>query len=357
MSVRNLERLALILFATVLLWRLPDVAGALQKGSKHEDEEIRQELAEIAQSPMAKAFTRVARVMAPSVVHIRVQARTGSEGVPGRPVKGSGVIITGDGLVMTNYHVIETPGTITVALFDDRQVAATIVGGDKLADIAVIRLAAGNYTAAALGDSDTVAVGDFVLACGSPFGLSHSVSAGIISARGRTDIGVANYEDFLQTDAAINPGNSGGPLCNLRGEVIGINAAIASRTGGYTGVGFAIPINMARKIADQLARKGQVDRAFLGVQIRDLSPDAQPLPKGYSHGVHILSVVPDSPAEKAGLLPGDIILKVNGKTMRNANSLRNDAAFLPIRKPAEVLVLRRKQLLHRTVVPVIRPRR
>ncbi|MFT7618156.1 MAG: serine protease Do [Planctomycetota bacterium] len=358
MRSRKIERLALILFMTVVFWRLPEAARALQNwGSDSDLTKIRQQLETEALPPMANAFAKVAAVMAPSVVHVSVIP----DGLPGesfpRPITGSGVIFTKAGHVLTNYHVVETKGKISLTLSDDRKINATLVGGDKATDLAVLKLDGDGYIPAVLGDSDALQVGDFVLACGSPFGLSRSVTAGIVSAKGRTDIGVASYENFIQTDAAINPGNSGGPLCDLRGRVIGINAAIASRTGGYAGIGFAIPVKMAKEIAGRLIQGGQVDRGYLGVRIanlRDSKTRPTQLPLGYSGAVVVAEVVKGGPAAKAGVVSGDLVVTIAGKKMLNANTLRNYVAFLEAGKTVRVEVLRKNKLIALDVVLALR---
>src|SRR5215510_8999344 len=220
---------------------------------------------------------------------------------------GSGVIVDPAGIVLTNAHVVERASEIEVVTADGKKHKAKLVGVDRRTDLAVLNLQGGGpYPAAALGDSDKMKVGDWVLAIGSPFGLQQTVTAGIISAKGRS-IGQGPFDDFLQTDAAINPGNSGGPLVNMSGEVIGINSAILSRNGGNVGIGFAIPVNMAKRIYTELAAKGKVTRGWLGVSIQPLTPE---LAKGFglkeSKGVLVADVVQDSPAAKAGINAGDI---------------------------------------------------
>ncbi|MBI4650718.1 trypsin-like peptidase domain-containing protein, partial [Candidatus Desantisbacteria bacterium] len=186
---------------------------------------------------------------------------------------GSGVIINENGYILTNNHVVANAEEITVKLFNQQEYKAKIIGTDPKTDIAVIKIEAASLNKASMGDSDKIQVGDWVLAIGNPFGLDQTVTAGIISAKGRSRVGIADYEDFIQTDAAINPGNSGGPLVNLEGEIIGINTAIFSQTGGYQGIGFAVPINMAKSITDSLIKKGKVIRGWLGVYIQDLTGD------------------------------------------------------------------------------------
>ncbi len=357
MKIKNFERLGLIALIVVVSWRLPDLANALENQDAREDlVRLQQELRKDKLPPMAGAFGKVAKVMAPSVVHVSVA----TQGLPGesnpRPTTGSGVIFAAEGYLLTNHHVIESGGEITVTLSDDRKLSAKRVGSDAATDLAVLKLEDGNYFAAELGDSDAMAVGDFVLACGSPFGLSRTVTAGIVSAKGRNDIGVANYENFIQTDAAINPGNSGGPLCNLRGQVIGINAAIASRTGGYAGIGFAIPINMAKVVAQKLIKAGHVDRGYLGVRIAniDKSEATKKLLSGMAGAVRIAEVVKGSPADSAGVHKDDLIVTIGGKAMKDANTLRNFVAFLEAGKTVEIEVLRDKKLLALTVKLALR---
>ncbi len=240
---------------------------------------------------------------------------------------GSGVIISDDGYIITNYHVVEKADEIQVTLFDKRVYSGKIIGSDPKTDIAVIKISAGNLPAIQWGDADKLQVGEFVLAFGSSFGLSNTVTLGIVSALGRANVGIAEYEDFIQTDAAINPGNSGGPLVNIKGELIGINTAIFSRTGGYQGIGFAVPSNMARSVMKQLLKEGKVIRGWLGVTIQDVS---QGLAKEFGlselTGVLVTDVSPGSPAEEAGMKRGDVILEIDGREVSNVVSLRNMVA-------------------------------
>ena len=240
---------------------------------------------------------------------------------------GTGVIVSQDGSILTNNHVVRDADEVTVKLSDGRSFAAKVVGSDEKTDLAVVKIDASGLVPAELGNSDAIEVGEWVLAIGNPFGLDHTVTAGIISGKGRAGMGISDYEDFLQTDAAINPGNSGGPLVNLEGKVIGINTAIASQTGGSMGIGFAIPINMARSVMEKLVKTGKVQRGLLGAKIRDLDEDlAQSFGFEGTDGVLIDDVMPDGPAAKAGLKDGDIVLKIDGKPMHNAHQLRFSVA-------------------------------
>jgi serine protease Do/serine protease DegQ len=238
---------------------------------------------------------------------------------------GSGVIVDAkEGLVLTNAHVVDGADEIDVTLQDDRNFKAEIIGTDPASDIALLRIPAENLAELKMADSAEARVGDFVVAIGNPFGLGHTVTSGIISALGRSGINPEGYEDFIQTDASINPGNSGGALVNLRGELVGVNSAIISRGGGNIGIGFAIPSNMARSVMDQLLEFGEVRRGLLGVNIYTITPDiAEAYGVKDNKGALVSQVMPDSAAEKAGIQAGDIIRKVDGKTIDDANALRN----------------------------------
>ncbi len=263
---------------------------------------------------------------------------------------GTGVIVSEDGYLLTNNHVVAGADEVTVTLSDDRRLTAEVVGTDDKSDVAVLKVDAENLLPAPLGDSDAIRVGQWVLAIGSPFGLDQTVTAGIVSAKGRADVGIADYEDFIQTDAAINPGNSGGPLVNLEGEVVGINTAIASRTGGFMGVGFAIPSNMARTIMENIIDDGRVERGWLGAMIQDLSQElAESFNFHSTDGVLIGDVVPDGPADNAGLRAGDIVTKFKGKPVRKMSQLRNAVASTAPETEAEVEIFRDGKKMTRTV--------
>ena len=250
---------------------------------------------------------------------------------------GSGVIVSDDGYVLTNNHVVGDADEVTVTLSDEREFRAEIVGTDPSTDLAVLKIDANHLEPAALGDSDSLEVGEWVLAMGSPFGLDQTVTAGIISAKSRANVGLTDYEDFIQTDAAINPGNSGGPLVSLRGEVIGINTAIASRSGGYMGVGFAIPTTIARHVLDSIIADGHVTRGWLGAMIQDLDDDlAESFGYGSNRGVLIGDLVEDGPGKKSGLESGDIVARYDGREVTTANELRNSVART---KPGETVEL------------------
>lgn len=254
---------------------------------------------------------------------------------------GSGVIVSEDGYIITNNHVIEQSDEVKVTLFDKRSFRAKVIGADPKTDVAVVKIDAKNLPTVRWGDSDKLQVGEFVLAIGNPFGLSHTVTMGIISAVGRANVGIADYEDFIQTDAAINPGNSGGPLVNIKGELIGINTAIFSRSGGYQGIGFAVPANMVRMVMNQLEQKGKVTRGWLGVTIQELTPElAQKFGIKSAKGALIGDIAKGSPAEKAGLRQGDVILEFNGKTVKDVGNLRNMVSQSKVGSEVAITILR-----------------
>jgi serine protease Do len=234
---------------------------------------------------------------------------------------GSGFIISEDGYILTNHHVVAGADEIIVRLSDRREFEAEVIGSDKASDTALLKIEAQDLPVVKVGQSSELKVGEWVLAIGSPFGFDHSVTAGIVSAKGRS-LPRENYVPFIQTDVAINPGNSGGPLFNLDGEVVGVNSQIYSRTGGFMGLSFAIPIEVAMNVADQLRTKGRVSRGWLGVLIQDVTRDlADSFGMDHPHGALIAKVLPDSPAEAAGLQTGDIVLKFNGKKIANSTML------------------------------------
>ncbi len=252
---------------------------------------------------------------------------------------GSGVIVTSDGIILTNNHVVDGADNIKVRLLDGREFKATVKGTDPQTDLAVIKIDAQNLRPIRLGDSDKARVGEWVLAIGSPLNpqLEHTVTAGIISAKGRSGVGLTQYEDYIQTDAAINPGNSGGALVNTRGELIGINSAIATKTGGFMGIGFAIPVNLAQKVMNDILTKGKVVRGWLGVVIQNLTPEmAKALKLETTHGVIISQVQKGSPADKAGLKEGDVVLRLNGREVTNTVEMSTRIAST---SPGKVVVL------------------
>ncbi len=242
---------------------------------------------------------------------------------------GSGFIISSDGYILTNNHVVEDAAAITIKLADKRELKADIIGTDPQSDVALIKIDAENLPFLPLGDSDKLEVGEWVIAIGSPFELNQTVTVGIVSAKGRSRIGINDYENFIQTDAAINPGNSGGPLLNIYGKVIGMNTAIFSRSGGYMGIGFAIPVNMTKAVIDQLKKDGKVTRGWLGVVIQDVD---EALSKSFglknTGGVLISEVQQKSPADKAGIKRGDILISMNGKRLIDVPDLRNNIALM-----------------------------
>jgi len=259
---------------------------------------------------------------------------------------GSGFIIDGDGSILTNNHVVENASKIVVKLAgDDQDYEAKVIGRDPKTDIAVIKISAkSSLQAASLGDSDRLEVGEWVMAIGNPFGLDGTVTSGIVSAKGRHNITQGPYDNFIQTDASINPGNSGGPLINMRGEVIGINTAIFSRTGGNIGIGFAIPINLVKELLPQLRGKGKVTRGYLGVLIQKVTPDiAESLGMDKGYGALVANVSKDGPAEKAGVKVGDVIVEFDGLAIKDSGDLPIIVARTPVEKKVRMKVLRDKK--------------
>ena len=256
---------------------------------------------------------------------------------------GSGVIVdAGDGTVITNYHVIKNADEVHVGLVDGRSFDAEIVGTDPELDIAILKIDADKLTALPIADSSKIRVGDFVVAIGNPFGLGQTVTTGVVSALGRSGLGMDGYENFIQTDASINPGNSGGALVNLRGELVGINTAIISPAGGNVGIGFAIPTNMASASMNQIVRYGEVKRGQLGIGIQDITAELREAfdLKNGQKGVLVTSIAEGSPAEDAGLQTGDIVLSVNGQNTVSTSQLRSRIAMYPIGEEVSLQVLR-----------------
>jgi len=327
-----------------------------------------------------RAFTSVARQTIPAVVFIEVEQIIEAPGqgqyyndpfdffgddmlrrffgMPQQPQPrrfrregaGSGFIISKDGYILTNSHVVGDATTIRVRLHDGREFEAENIGSDPRSEVAIIKIEAEDLPVVPLGDSNALEVGEWVIAVGNPFGLSETVTAGIVSALGRRNIGIADFEDFIQTDAAINPGNSGGPLLNIDGKVVGINTAIYTRSGGNMGVGFAIPINMARAIKDQLIESGTVTRGYLGVYLQELTPLlAESLGLENAQGILISDVIEKSPAEGAGMQSGDVVLELDGRAIPDTGAFRNE---ISARKPGteiELTILRNGEQLTLTV--------
>jgi serine protease Do len=265
--------------------------------------------------------------------------------------QGSGFIISPDGYIVTNHHVVGDADRVKVALADGRTFDAKLIGSDPETEIALIKVDAKDLATLTLGNSDNLRVGEWVLAIGSPFGLSHSVTSGIVSARGRGNVGIVDYADFIQTDAAINPGNSGGPLLNMNGEVIGMNTAIVSRTGGSNGVGFAIPVNMVKYIVDQLREHGAITRGFLGISIQSLTPDlAKWFGINEGHGVLIADVSKGSPADQAGLQRDDVIVAFNGQPVEEIGAFRSHVSTTAQGTKIDLTIIRDGKRLTKTIV-------
>ncbi|MFH1043786.1 MAG: DegQ family serine endoprotease [Pseudomonadota bacterium] len=314
--------------------------------------------------PNLKGVPTLAPMLAqvtPGVVNISVVTRSPMEdnplfrdplfrrffNIPGSPSQqeqsaGSGVIVDrARGYVLTNHHVINNAQEVVVTLKDRRALKARLVGTDPGTDIAVLKIDAHNLAELKFGDSDAMNVGDFVVAIGNPFGIGQTVTSGIVSALGRTGLGIEGYEDFIQTDASINPGNSGGALVNLAGELIGINTAIIGPSGGSAGIGFAVPSNMVRTVMEQIIRFGEVRRGRVGMITQDMTHElAQSLAAGSADGAVVVKIEPGSPADKAGLKPRDIVTSVNGKPVRGAADLRNRMGLIPVDEEVELRVQR-----------------
>ena len=254
---------------------------------------------------------------------------------------GSGVIVSPKGYILTNHHVVEAADEIEVALIDGKKMKAKAVGSDPETDIAVLQVEGGPVPAITFGDADALRVGDVVLAIGNPFGVGQTVTMGIVSALGRSQLGINTFENFIQTDAAINPGNSGGALIDSAGNLVGINTAIYSRSGGSLGIGFAIPASSAKNVMEQIIQTGGVTRGWIGVEAREITPEmGESLRLGTINGVLIEGVLRGGPAERAGLKPGDVLVAIEGKPVKDPNSMLNLVAALVPGKPASIRLRR-----------------
>jgi serine protease Do len=317
----------------------------------------------------------VAKKAGPAVVHVRVEKNTGGRGgnqinpfddplfqrffgpsfkhpsLPQSPDQfktrgaGSGFLISEDGYILTNNHVIEGADKITVRLEGEKEFTGKVIGADPQSDVALIKITDGRkFPFLPLGDSDKLEVGEWVIAIGSPFGLDRTVTVGVVSAKGRNRVGINEYENFIQTDAAINPGNSGGPLLNIHGEVVGMNTAIFSRSGGYMGIGFAIPVNMAKMVKAQLLTGGKVTRSWLGVVIQDINEDlARSFKLTQKSGALITETSKGSPAERAGLKKGDVIISFDGKAVTDVADLRNRVAMATPGSKVDCVIIRNEK--------------
>jgi Do/DeqQ family serine protease len=270
---------------------------------------------------------------------------------------GSGVIVSPEGYILTNNHVIEGAEEIEVTLSDSRRAIAQVIGTDPDTDLAILRINLDRLPVIALGNSDTAQVGDRVLAIGNPFGVGQTVTSGIVSALGRNQLGINTFENFIQTDAAINPGNSGGALVDVNGSLLGINTAIYSRSGGNMGIGFAIPVSTARQVLEGIVRDGQVTRGWIGIEPLELTPElAETFGLKQSEGVLVTGVLQNGPASNAGLRPGDLLLTVAGQSVKTVGELLTQIAALPPGKSVKVEVMRRHQRITLDVTPAQRPK-
>ncbi|MCH2142336.1 MAG: trypsin-like peptidase domain-containing protein [Phycisphaerales bacterium] len=315
-----------------------------------------------AAEQLSLAFGSAADRIKPSVVKIAITDAVSMRRGPWSRGRGrmtvqataSGVILSADGHVLTNAHVVQDADVINVILHDGRRVEATPVGLDAGADLAVLQIEATNLQPAELAHTQNARIGQWVLAVGSPYGLGHSFSAGIVSATGRSNLGLSEFEHLIQTDAAINPGNSGGPLVDLRGRVIGINVAIKTNTGDSSGVGFAVPADMVHRVASSLINYGTVQRGFFGVRLWDRDPNDEATVDADTPLCVIRGVVADMPAQKAGLLSGDLLIRINDRAIRSAADARHAIATAPPGKACRVQVQRDDEMIQTTVYPADR---
>jgi serine protease Do len=353
--------LALVVAVLVLPYLVEAIEFAVTRGRERAQAEVAKQ--QLASLPATESrYTIVAKAIEPSVVGVvttqgaqRVDEWSHLFGLgPQLQAQslGSGVIVDSSGYIVTNYHVVANAESIVVKLSEGRAIEeVTLVGEDPASDLAVLKIDTRGLVAAKWGDSDKLEVGEQVLAVGSPFGLARTVTAGIISAKGRRGVAQGSaYQDFLQTDAAVNPGNSGGPLVNMRGEVVGINTAIASHSGGYEGISFALPSNLAKDVYERLRTTGRVERGWLGVELQDIDRRlAGRLGLKEARGALVANVLRDSPAEKAGIQPGDVIVQWNGKPVESRDDLPLLVARSEIGQNVKVVLVRDGQRLELTV--------
>ncbi len=335
------------------------------------------EVAPVVDTERPDSYAKAAEIAMPSVVNIFTSKEIKEPAHPllndpvfrkffgelfeSRPKRtsrlGSGVIDSPNGYILTNHHVVEAADEVEVALVDGRKIKASMIGSDPETDLAVLKINLQDLPAITFGQSQQVKVGDVVLAVGNPFGVGQSVTMGIVSALSRSQVGINTFENFIQTDAAVNPGNSGGALTNTSGNLIGINTAIYSRTGGSLGIGFAIPIHVAKQIMEQIIQSGSVVRGWLGVSMQDMTQElAESFNLDSSTGSLIASVLRDGPADKAGIKPGDILIAVEGKSVKNSSEMLNLVAALPPGDTVTVIVIRNKQKKSIPVKVGVRPR-
>jgi serine protease DegQ len=327
---------------------------------------IQQAQSTSTKQPPRGSFAPAAQKVVPSVVNVFTQQKVRTPSHPAledpifryffgdrldpRPREvsnlGSGVIVSPNGYILTNQHVVEAADEIQVALADGQTLPAKVVGADPETDLAVLKIEASNLPAIVFAEADSLKVGDWVLAVGNPFGVGQTVTAGIVSALGRTHLGINTFENFIQTDAAINPGNSGGALVDAAGNLVGVNSAIYSRTGGSQGIGFAIPVSIAREVMEQIIKSGSVTRGWVGVEVQDMTPElAESFSLKDAEGALIAGVLKGGPADTGGVRPGDILLAVNGRKVSDSASLLNLIAKLQPGEAAQLTVARKQQSL------------
>jgi serine protease DegQ len=333
--------------------------------------EIKQVASEAPRADTMASYAGAVARAAPAVVNVYTTKEVRRRGAPDDPLfryffgdpraekvasLGSGVVASADGYILTNNHVVQAADEISVALADGRQFDARLIGSDPESDLAILKIEATNLPSITFGRSDSLKVGDIVLAIGNPFDVGQTVTMGIVSALGRTNLGINTFENFIQTDAAINQGNSGGALVDSSGSLVGINTAIFSRTGGSIGIGFAIPATLATQVMDQLVRTGKVVRGYFGVEPEDLTPElAELLKLPNAEGVVLKGVQRASPAGRAGLEPGDVVVTINGVAISTSRAMLNLIAQLPPGSSAQVKVLRQGRELDLAVAVGERP--